>query len=142
MRFPAERKAVTFPDSTVVWGTPLFERGPGDPAPDYGLYMYVGWKPNWPHDFIDWPDLDVPSDDEDAAAKIIGAFERAQAGQEVEVGCHFGLGRTGTVIACMGMLAGIPSGDVVSWTKTNYRKFAVETLEQQQWIRRFEALTR
>jgi len=139
---PPERKAVTFPDSTVVWGTPLFEREPGDPSPDYGLYMHSAWKPTWPHDFIDWPDLDVPLNDEEATAKIVAAFERARAGQEVEVGCQFGLGRTGTVIACMGLLAGIPAPDVVSWTKANYRKFAVETFEQQQWIRTFETLTR
>ena len=57
----------------------------------------------------------------------------------IEVGCAGGLGRTGTVLACMAVLAGVPAPDAVSWVRRNYRVGAVETPEQERWIDWFAA---
>jgi protein-tyrosine phosphatase len=78
--------------------------------------------------------LGVPSDGETAAAQIRAAFARAQAGERVEVGCVGGLGRTGTVLACMALLAGVPAAAAVEWVRKNYDPRAVETVEQEEWL--------
>jgi len=61
------------------------------------------------------------------------------AGERVEVGCAGGLGRTGTVLACMASLGGVPPGEAVAWVRANYRPAAVETAEQEAFVRRFAA---
>ncbi len=50
------------------------------------------------------------------------------------MGCIGGLGRTGTVLACMAILAGIPAGHAVDWVREHYDPAAVETPEQEQWV--------
>jgi hypothetical protein len=90
---------VEFPDGTTVQACGIGRDG--DPEPDFGLYLDEQWDPVWPHVRIAWPDFGVPRDINEAARAIEAAFERAQGGERVEVGCHGGLGRTGTVLACM-----------------------------------------
>jgi hypothetical protein len=57
--------------------------------------------------------------------------------RSVEIGCQVGLGRTGTVLACMAVLAGIPDSEAVSWVREHYKAGAVETSEQEAWVRWF-----
>ena len=52
-------------------------------------------------------DFGLPEDAESAAGMIEAAFIRARRGELVEVGCLGGIGRTGTVLACMAVLAGV-----------------------------------
>jgi hypothetical protein len=140
--------AIALPDGTLVrgWGRrqPVL---PG-PRPDYGLYLGKDpagwrpgllrrtppWQPGWPADWIDWPDFRTPRDDRAAAAAIVAAYRRAVRGERIEVACEGGTGRTGTVIACMAVLAGHPAADAVAWTRRNYRERAVETPGQRRWI--------
>ena len=65
------------------------------------------------------------------------AFARARRGDVVEVGCVGGLGRTGTVLACMAVLAGEPPDSAVDWVRREYKAAAVETSAQEQWVRWF-----
>ena len=65
------------------------------------------------------------------------AFDAARAGQRVEVGCIAGHGRTGTVLACIAVLAGIPAGDAVAWVRDHYCAKAIEPPYQDQWVRWF-----
>jgi protein-tyrosine phosphatase len=84
-----------------------------------------------------------PAEAAAAAAQIRDAFERAWAGERVEVGCAGGLGRTGTVLACMAVLAGVPAADAVEWVRAHYDRHAVETPEQEAWVAWFaEHVTR
>jgi protein-tyrosine phosphatase len=115
----------------------LRERRSENPDRDFGLYMDTRWEPTWPADLIDWEDFGLPADRERAAAQIRAAFERARAGERVEVGCAGGLGRTGTVLACMAILAGVSREEAVGWVRTNYDARAVETPEQEEWVRSF-----
>ena len=53
--------------------------------------------------------------------------------------CGGGNGRTGTVIACLAVLAGHPPADAVAWTRRSYRPRAVETRAQRRWVLWFAA---
>jgi hypothetical protein len=128
---------VRFPDGTVVRASPLRERGAAEC--DFGVYMDARWAPTWPAVLIDWQDFGLPHDPVSAAATIRDAYARARAGERVEVGCAGGLGRTGTVLACMAVLAGVPVDDAVGWVRRNYDVRAVETREQEAWVQWFAA---
>lgn len=140
--------AVALPDGTLIRGRGRRAGMPDGPLPDFGLYLgspdgrsllrrKPAWQPDWPAEWIDWPDFRTPRDDRKAAAQISAAYERAKAGERVEVACGGGNGRTGTVIACMAVLAGHPAADAVAWTRAHYRRHAVETPGQKRWVARF-----
>src|SRR6185437_7043530 len=80
-----------------------------------GLYLDAQWEPTWPAEMVAWPDFGLPDEPEVAARQIAAAFRRAQDGELVEVGCLGGSGRTGTVLACMAVLAGVPPDEAVAW---------------------------
>ena len=125
---------VLFPDGTRVRASALAERDEQLSGRDFGLYMDPRWNPTWPAELIDWPDFGLPPDGARAAAQIRAAFSRAKGGQIVEIGCLGGLGRTGTVLGCMAVLAGVDPLDAVSWVRENYRSAAIETPEQERWV--------
>ncbi|MBN1857914.1 phosphatase, partial [Candidatus Bipolaricaulota bacterium] len=118
---------VRFPDGTSMVARPLSERRPDDPSRDYGLYLDPKWAPSWPATMIDWPDYGLPTDWRQAVEQIERAFRMAQSGRRVEIGCVGGIGRTGTVLACVAVLAGVTSQDAVDWVREHYRPGAVET---------------
>jgi len=130
---------VRFPDGTTVEAVGIGARCPDKPDRDYGLYLDHRWKPTWNADVIDWPDYGVPADSEAAAEAIRQAFERARRGERVEIGCIGGLGRTGTVLACMAILAGLPAPEAVAWVRDQYDPGAVETADQEDWVLWFGA---
>ena len=131
--------AIVLPDSTAVRGRGRREPLPPGPLPEFGLYLGRpgGWEPEWSAEWIDWPDFRTPRDPRAASASIVGAYRQARAGQRVEVACGGGTGRTGTVLACMAVLAGHPADDAVAWIRRTYRRHAVETPGQRRWIRWF-----
>jgi Protein-tyrosine phosphatase len=154
------RGATRLPDGTLVRGRGLRDPLPEGPLPDYGLYLvsrpdhppgptgppHPRWsrrrhrgrfEPGWEADWIVWPDFRTPADPHQAARAIVKAFRRAQAGGRVEVGCGGGSGRTGTVLACMAILAGVPATQAVGWVRANYRPRAVETRRQRAWVEWF-----
>jgi protein-tyrosine phosphatase len=128
---------ITFPDGTRVRASPISERQVDDPERAFGLYLDKQWDPTWEACVIDWPDFGLPEDPEAAAQDIVAAFDRARRGELVEVGCLGGRGRTGTVLACMAVLAGVPGDEAVAWIRQAYRPEAVETPEQEEWVRWF-----
>jgi Protein-tyrosine phosphatase len=133
---------VTFPDGTRVLASGWLQRPRGAPVPDFGLYMDASWQPHWPAVMLEWPDFGVPSDREAADAAIRDAFERARVGQTVEVACVGGHGRTGTVLACMAVLAGVPPAQAVEWVRSTYCRRAVQEPAQQYWVERWAERTR
>jgi protein-tyrosine phosphatase len=130
---------VTFPDGTRVRASSLAERRTDDPERAFGLYLDARWEPTWPAEVVEWPDFGVPDDAARAARAIESAFERARGGELVEVGCLGGSGRTGTALACMAVLAGVPARDAVAWVRESYRPTAVETAEQEAFVSWFAA---
>jgi hypothetical protein len=128
---------VVFPDGTAVEARGLRDRREDAPDRDFGLYMDPAWAPTWPAELIEWQDFGVPADPDRATGQVRAAFQRARAGERVEVGCAGGLGRTGTVVGCMAILAGVPSDEAVAWVRANYDERAIETEEQEAFVERF-----
>jgi hypothetical protein len=128
---------VRFPDGTRVRASSISDRRVDDPERAYGLYLDPRWEPSWPATLVDWEDFGLPENPELAAQQIADAFGRAQQGGLVEIGCLGGSGRTGTVIACMAVLAGVPEAEAVAWVRAEYQPSAVETAEQEAWVRWF-----
>lgn len=125
---------VRFPDGTHVRASGVAMRLEQAGWREHGLYCDAAWAPDWPAELIDWPDFGIPTDAITAAGQIERAFQRARSGVHVEVGCIGGRGRTGTVLACMAVLAGVPAPDAVAWVRANYDPHAVETREQEAWV--------
>lgn len=126
-----------FPDGTRVLASGWFERSADEPVPDFGLYLDPMWQPEWPAESLAWPDFGVPHEGASADAAIVGAFRRAKEGQSVEVACIGGHGRTGTVLACMAVLAGVPAAEAVTWVRKHYCQRAVQEPSQEYWMERF-----
>jgi hypothetical protein len=141
--WPDDAGVVTFPDGRRVRGRGLHHGAPAEPGgtdPEFGLYL-LGRDPGpfaWDHRFVRWPDFRLPASSADAADALADAFDRA-ARQRVEVACGGGVGRTGSAIAAMAVLAGVPSVDAVAWVRDHYHPRAVETPWQRRWVVRFAA---
>jgi hypothetical protein len=133
---------VRFPDGTVVRASALSDRNKDEGWREYGLYLDPMWRPSWEAELIGWEDFGIPEWPEEAAEAIGRAFALARSGKHVEVGCLAGMGRTGTVLACMAILAGVPPTDAVSWVKWNYHPDAIANAEQEQWVGWFGARIR
>jgi protein-tyrosine phosphatase len=52
----------------------------------------------------------------------------------VYIGCRAGLGRTGTVLACLARLSGVAE-DPVTWVRRQYDPRAIETAAQEHFAR-------
>jgi protein-tyrosine phosphatase len=67
------------------------------------------------------------------------AWRRAEA-ERVEVGCAGGRGRTGTALACLAILDGVPSSEAVVFVREHYDHRAVETRRQRRYVARWPTL--
>ena len=128
---------VVLPGGRRVRGRALRRPLPPGPLPELGVYL-LGRDPGpfaWPHRWVRWPDLRTPSSTPDALAALGEAYERAGA-ERVEIACGGGVGRTGTALAALAVLAGVPPEDAVAWVRAAYHRGAVETPWQRRWVRR------
>jgi protein-tyrosine phosphatase len=131
---------VEFPDGRRVRGRGLRHPLPDGPRPEFGVYLLarepasLGWEQRW----VGWPDFRTPRSTDDAIAALDEAYERAAA-ERVEIACGGGVGRTGTALAAMAVLAGVPSAEAVAWVRRRYDERAVETPWQRRWVRKVAA---
>lgn len=102
---------------------------------DFALLLADGPLPGWAHRRIRWPDFWIPLDRADALDALCEALGRAREGQRVEVACTGGRGRTGTALAALAVLDGLPASRAVAWVRTGYHPRAVETPWQRRWLR-------
>jgi hypothetical protein len=123
---------VVLPGGARVRGRPL--RAPATPA-DHTVVLGTGPLPAWPARRVRWPDFWVPVDRADALDALRDALERARAGERVEVACRGGIGRTGTALAALAVLDGLPAGAAVGWVRARHHPRAVETPWQRRWLR-------
>ena len=123
---------LTLPGGSLVRGRRL--SAPACAA-DFALVLAAGPTPPWPYRRILWPDFWVPSDGDDARDALRGAHARVVAGERVEVACHGGVGRTGTALAALAVLDGLPVPEAVPWVRRGYHPRAVETPWQRWWLR-------
>lgn len=126
------------PSGRLVRGRGLRRPLPDGPTPDFGLYL-LGKEPpdpGWPSRWIRWPDFWLPADRDQAARAYHEAWERA-ATERVEVACGGGRGRTGTALACLAIIDGVPADQAVAFVRAHYDRHAVETPWQRRYVGRF-----
>ena len=87
------------------------------------------WEGTW----VRWPDFRLPSDGRLLRAELTAALGRA-ADERVEVACGGGTGRTGTALACLAVLDGVPADEAVAFVRARYRRRAVETPGQRRFV--------
>jgi protein-tyrosine phosphatase len=134
----ASTGVVRLPSGRLVRGRGLRRGMPPGPKPDFGVYL-LGRKPaapDWAARWVRWPDFRLPADREDAAAALHEAWRRAEA-ERVEVACGGGRGRTGTALACLAVLDGVPPEQAVAFVRERYDTHAVETPWQRRYVARF-----
>jgi protein-tyrosine phosphatase len=123
----------------MVRGRGLLRPLPDGPTPTFALYLLgeepppVDWEARW----LRWPDFRLPADSAAARKAFEEALARAET-ERVEVACAGGQGRTGTALACLAILDGIPSKEAVSYIRTNYSPRAVETPWQRRFVAKFK----
>jgi protein-tyrosine phosphatase len=135
---PAAAGVLRLPSGRLVRGRGLSRPLPEGPLPAFGLYL-LGHEPpsvNWQARWVRWPDFRLPSDRAAAAVALREAWRRAET-ERVELACAGGNGRTGTALACLAILDGLPHADAVAYVREHYRATAVETPAQQRFVARF-----
>ncbi|MEV0134051.1 protein-tyrosine phosphatase family protein [Dactylosporangium sp. NPDC050688] len=124
------------PSGRRIRGRGLRNPFPAGQQPSFGLYLLgrrppeVPWQSRW----IRWPDFWLPSDRTDAVDALSEALKRA-GDERVEIACSGGKGRTGTAMALLAVLDGVPADEAVRYVRAHYSRHAVET----PWQRRFVA---
>jgi len=129
-------REIELPGGARVRGRSL--RTPGHPV-DFTLALADRPLPRWPGATVRrvrWPDFWVPLDTADAVDALADTLRRARAGQRVEVACTGGRGRTGTALAALAIMDGVPRPEAVSWVRRRYHPKAVELPWQRWWLRR------
>lgn len=134
---PTAPGILRLPSGRLLRGRGLSRPLPPGPAPDFALYLLghrpapVPWEARW----VRWPDFRLPADRADARAAFGEAWRRCAA-QRVEVACLGGRGRTGTALARIAVLDGVPPAEAVAYVRAHYSPHAVETPWQKRYVRR------
>jgi hypothetical protein len=135
---PSAPGILRLPSGRLVRG-----RGLGRPLPDgvrpaFGLYLLgrpppvVDWESRW----LRWPDFRLPAVEAEVLPALTEVWERA-ATERVEVACAGGHGRTGTALACLAILDGVPAAAAVAFVREHYDPHAVETPRQRRYVARW-----
>ena len=127
------------PSGRLVRGRGLRRPSPEGPPPQFGLYL-LGERPDrapWDSRWIRWPDFRLPADRADANDALREAWRRSET-ERVEIACDGGLGRTGTALACLAVLDGVPAAEAVAFVRDHYDAHAVETPGQRRYVARFQ----
>lgn len=127
------------PSGRLVRGRGLRRPLPDGPVPTFALYLLgeepppVEWEARW----LRWPDFGLPADRAATRRALEEALARAET-ERVEFACAGGRGRTGTALACLAVLDGVPSKEAVKYIRTHYSPRAVETPWQRHFVARFK----
>ena len=126
------------PSGRLIRGRGLRRVTPAGLTPQFGLYLQgkpppgVAWESRW----VRWPDWWLPADPVEARHAVVELWQRA-ASERVEVACSGGQGRTGTALACLAILDGVPATEAVDYVRRRYNPRAVQTPWQRRYVDRF-----
>jgi hypothetical protein len=127
---------LVLPSGRLIRGRSLRVAPPEEPT--FGLYL-LGRPPPavpWEYRWLRWPDFGLPADRTEAREAFLDAWRRAESGR-VEVACGGGRGRTGTALACLAVLDGVPPDRAVAYVRAHYHPRAVETPWQRRYVAGF-----
>ncbi|MFI8003270.1 protein phosphatase [Streptomyces sp. NPDC086010] len=132
---PAAAGVMTLPSGRLVRGRGLRRPLPQGPEPSFSVLLLGGPPPPvaWESRWVRWPDFRLPADKSAARAALEEARVRAAA-ERVEFACWGGRGRTGTALACLAVLDGVPAADAVAFVRRAYHPKAVETPWQRRYV--------
>jgi hypothetical protein len=135
---PGGPGVLRLPSGRLIRGRGLRHPTPSGPPPEFGVVLLGAEPPpfDWPARWVRWPDFRLPTDPSRAREVLREAWRRA-ADERVEVVCRGGRGRTGTALACLAVLDGVPPGEAVAYVRRHYDPRAVETPWQRRYVRRF-----
>jgi hypothetical protein len=130
------------PSGRLVRGRGISRPLPAGPRPALGLYLLADEPPSvpWESRWLRWPNFGLPADRDLVLPVLREAWQRAED-ERVEVACLAGRGRTGTALACLAIMDGVPPRTAVKYVRTNYNSRAVETFWQRRYVARFRAPT-
>jgi protein-tyrosine phosphatase len=137
--WPLADGIVELPDGRRVRARGLRRPLPDGLEPELGIYL-VGKDPGpfpWAHRWVAWPDFRLPRSTPEAVDALREAHDAA-AERRVELACGGGVGRTGTGLAVLAILSGVPRHEAVGWVRAHHHPKAVETRWQRRWIQRVE----
>jgi hypothetical protein len=126
------------PSGRLIRGRAFGKPLPAGELPDFAVYL-LGKRPpavEWESTWVRWPDFWLPIDRHGAREALRMAWGRAES-ERVEIACMGGLGRTGTALACIAVLDGVPSGQAVAFVRQHYKPHAVEVPWQRLYVSRF-----
>lgn len=135
---PTTAGVLRLPSGRLVRGRGLRDGPPPGQQPTFGVYLLgapppaVDWESRW----LRWPDFRLPHDRAAVGPLLREVWERA-ASERVEVACGGGRGRTGTALACLAVVDGVPAAEAVAFVRRHYHPRAVETPWQKRYVRRF-----
>ena len=131
---------VRLPSGRLVRGRALRRPVPDGPVPQWALHLLASTPPPvpWPSREVRWPDFRLPADRADARDALEELWHRS-ADERVEVACGGGSGRTGTALACVAVLDGVPADEAVRWVRAHYSPRAVETPWQRRFVARWSS---
>ncbi|WP_307804094.1 protein-tyrosine phosphatase family protein [Micromonospora echinofusca] len=135
---PTAPGVLRLPSGRLVRGRGLSRPLPPGPVPTFAVYL-LGRQPpavDWESRWLRWPDFRLPSDRTQARERFREALDRAGT-DRVELACAGGRGRTGTALACLAVLDGVPADEAVAYVRRHYSPHAVETPWQSRYVRRF-----
>lgn len=132
------RGVVRLPSGLLVRGRGLRDAMPGGHPPTFGAYLLGGPPPEfgWESRWVAWPDFRLPRDPAYLRSVLLEVLDRAREGR-AEIACGGGRGRTGTALACLAVLDGVPPADAVAWVRAHYHRHAVETPFQKRFVSRW-----
>jgi protein-tyrosine phosphatase len=126
------------PSGRLVRGRGLKRPMPPGPSPQFGVYLLgdpppaVEWESRWLH----WKDFWLPADRSATDKALLEAWERATT-ERVELACNGGKGRTGTALACLAIIDGVPPQEATAFVRAHYSPHAVETPWQKAFVKRY-----
>lgn len=127
------------PSGRTLRGSSLRRRLQGDPA--HLTLVLASRPPAPPHSgtaWVAWPDFGVPLDRARADRLFREAWARSDR-ERVAIACRGGKGRTGTALACIAVLDGMPPAAAVSLVRRTYDCRAIETPWQKRYVATFAA---
>lgn len=135
---PTAPGVLQLPSGRTVRGRALRRPLPAGPRPDFAVYL-LGTQPppvEWESRWLRWPDFRLPADRDEARRVFREAWERAEH-ERVEVACGGGRGRTGTALACLAVIDGVPAAEAVAFVRAHHDRRAVETPWQKRYVARY-----